>query len=159
MSLWGTSLEPSEEDKGENNLTNLFRRILKIAAFVIDIIIVLILEFLIVFIFWMFGVSKSIIVGIEILSKIPILIAYFYFTPKKFGNTFGRKILKIEDKFDLFWTWSFLRNRDKFPASNLKQAEILKVIAIDGYWTCPSCKERNKELQDVCSNCGQEIER
>jgi hypothetical protein len=45
------------------------------------------------------------------------------------------------------------------PAENLKKNEILKVSSKDGFWTCPSCNERNKEIQDACSNCGQEIEK
>ncbi|MBU4446859.1 hypothetical protein KJ656_17545, partial [bacterium] len=49
----------------------------------------------------------------------------------------------------------FLEN---FPQGFLKKNEIQKVSPKDEFWICPSCNEKNKEIQDVCSNCGQEIE-
>ncbi|MDD5546882.1 MAG: hypothetical protein PHO67_07030 [Candidatus Omnitrophica bacterium] len=45
------------------------------------------------------------------------------------------------------------------PNENLKKNEILKVSSKDGYWTCPSCNEKNKVFQDACSNCGQEVDK
>lgn len=52
---------------------------------------------------------------------IPLLIIlYMYYLPKKLGNTFGRKILRIQDKFNIFW--SPLNRLDKkfddFPERN-----------------------------------------
>lgn len=46
----------------------------------------------------------------------------------------------------------------EFKNSKLRQNKVLMVIPIGGYWTCPSCKKANKSIQDVCSNCGQEVE-
>lgn len=45
------------------------------------------------------------------------------------------------------------------PNVDLKKNEVLKVSSKDGYWTCPSCNDKNKEFQDVCNNCGQEVEK
>lgn len=144
----------------------------KILAFVLDLVGMIILAYILVLVlslimgFLVHGVPyselnddfKTILGFISFLFKVVVIWLYFWMIPKKIGNTFGRKLLKIEDKINIFWMWSFLRNRDKFPAQQLKKNEILKVFPKDGYWICPSCKEKNKELQDACSNCGQEIE-
>lgn len=65
----------------------------------------------------------------------------------------------------IFWYYEYKKiNKreplaDKISNENLKKGMLLKVSPKDGYWSCPSCHENNKELQDVCSNCGQEIEK
>lgn len=49
--------------------------------------------------------------------------------------------------------------KGKFPQEHLSKPEILKVTPQKGYWLCPSCNENNREMQDICSNCGQEVEK
>lgn len=128
----------------------------KIVAFFIDVILFVILFIpLLIFIYKcssILGVSKSAHGWVENIFIIGIFYLYFYFIPKRMGNSFGRKILKIPKS-----TWRFpLKSVAK--SEELSKKEYPKVVPSDGYWACPSCKEKNKELQDVCSNCGQEIE-
>ncbi len=145
----------------------------KFLAFILDLIIMVIIASIIVSIlgiiiyslFKIFGLyagelsdeTKSAIEIMDFIFKALIVLLYFWWIPKKIGNTFGRKLLKIKDKFNIFWTWPFLREKDS-PQKHLRKIGTLKVISKDGYWICPSCNEKNKEIQDVCSNCGQEIE-
>jgi hypothetical protein len=82
------------------------------------------------------------------------------------GNTFGRKIFKIKDRYTalvvspIIHLINKLDERKKvFPAQHLKKDEVIKVAIKDEKWFCPSCNESNKGLQDVCSNCGQEVEK
>lgn len=50
-------------------------------------------------------------------------------------------------------------NLSQKDSARLRKNWAVKVDAKDGFWTCPSCFERNKELQDACWKCGQEIEK
>lgn len=65
----------------------------------------------------------------------------------------------------VFWYREYkkINKRSPFPqnyfAGNLKKNEILKVTPENGFWTCPSCNDKNWGIQDVCSNCGQEVEK
>jgi uncharacterized RDD family membrane protein YckC len=81
----------------------------KISAFVIDLIICWLLLFPLDFIAILildYSLGKQFVIDyfsiIETVNIILILILYFVFVPKKFGNTFGRKILKIKDSFNIF---------------------------------------------------------
>lgn len=147
----------------------------RVLAFILDLIIMIIIASIISSIlgiiiysfFKTFGLYaselsdeiKSATQIADFIFKTFIIILYFWWVPKKIGNTFGRKILRIQDKFNLFWTWPFLRRLDDFPKKHLKKDAILKVIPENGRWTCPSCNEANLEAYDVCSECGQEVEK
>ncbi len=132
----------------------------KIVAFILDIIIafplIIILEFILAIMISLF-IEKKYITVIERLLDILLLIIYFYFIPKFFGNTFGRKILRVKDRFNLFW--SPLHKLDKLPSEHLRKNEILKVIVQEGKWICPSCNNPSLEIYDTCDICGQEIDK
>ena len=138
----------------------------KIIAFVLDFII---LWFIIgVFEIFIFLFLSPIIIGfktyITIMEKaldLFIIFSYFYILPNIFGNTPARKLLKIKDKFNLFWSPlnRLDKEYDRFPAKHLKKEKILPVSVKDDRWICPSCSEPSKAIYDVCSNCGQEIEK
>lgn len=88
----------------------------KISAFTLDLFFIWLLLFpfdLVIFLILGFVFGKGFVHGflstIEGINRIAIIILYFLILPKKIGNTFGRKLLKIQDKFNLFWTWPFLR--------------------------------------------------
>lgn len=44
-------------------------------------------------------------------------------------------------------------------AQRLRKDEIVKVSVKDGLWACPICSEINRELQDACRKCGQEVDK
>jgi len=137
----------------------------KTLAFIIDFLILIPLYYIIAFIIFlsttMLG-GKEFALKFESLTdlvvRILLLLVYFFFLPKQIGNSIGRKILRIEDRFDLFWTWPFFRSKEKdCPRKDLRKDGILKVAPANGKWICPSCKESSLESYDVCSNCGQEV--
>lgn len=135
-----------------------------IVAFVIDLFIAVLFTFaieIVLVILLMPFIAKGYLVKIERVLDVPILLLYFYLYPRLFGNTLGRKILRIQDKFNIFWSPlnRLDRKYNKFPAKHLKKEEILKVSVRDGHWICPSCSELSIAIYDVCSNCGQEVEK
>jgi len=71
----------------------------KIVAFFIDVILFVILFLLLlIFVYKLsltLGVPKPVYGWVENIFIIGIFYLYFYFIPKRVGNTFGRKILKI----------------------------------------------------------------
>ena len=75
---------------------------------------------------------------------------------------FCKSSLKTKEELELY-----KENKAKEAVMNLSQKDsarlrknwTIKVDAKDGLWMCPSCFERNKELQSVCWKCGQEIEK
>lgn len=133
----------------------------KIAAFIIDICIFILLIFICymaLFLFYRISIIEKII-------DILMFVFYFYLTPKLFGNTLGRKLLRINDKFTMRWHWAGNLQRKAeeqcwgFPNKHFKKDVILKVSVQNGCWNCPSCNDTNQEIYDVCGNCGQEVEK
>ena len=57
------------------------------------------------------------------------------------------------------FTLPYMLAKGKSPKQNFSKNKILAVSPQNGFWLCPSCKESNKEIQDACSNCGQEVEK
>ena len=83
----------------------------KIVAFVLDLAILIAIYYVVAGIVVLgigYSLGKQIALRFEsifdALFRLFLLIWYFVFLPKIIGNTFGRKILKIKDKFNIFWS-------------------------------------------------------
>lgn len=50
------------------------------------------------------------------------------------------------------------KQRGEYETRNKGKIEV-KVTIEDGYWTCPSCNFKNHDFQDLCSECGQGVEK
>jgi hypothetical protein len=114
----------------------------KILAFILDIIIayplILILEFVILLFIFPF-VAKEYHRLIQQVLSILLFIAYFFLLPNLTGNTFGRKILRIKDRYTALVISPLIHvlnklteSREKFPQGYLKKNEILNVEVKDG---------------------------
>jgi len=138
----------------------------KLCAYIIDIVLmiifVLLLTMLITAILYLF--LGDTVFKLERPIEIILLIVYFFGIPKLIGGTFGYKIMRIKVPYSYlsyispFSGWS-QKQKYKFPKQDLKKDEIIKIVVEDGRWICPSCNEPSNEVYDVCSNCGQEIEK
>ena len=77
---------------------------------------------------------------------------------RELSQKYTGRIKKIKEFFDQYQKMlEGIKKKEELKVLN--KDKILKVSVINGYWVCPTCSENNKELQDVCSNCGQEIEK
>jgi len=63
---------------------------------------------------------------------------------------------KFDEKIPPEQTGKILSRKE---AQRLRKNEVLKVTVKDGLWTCPSCSDVNRELQDACWKCGQEVDK
>jgi len=142
----------------KDNGKKLNKRSRKAVALVIDVIIAVVLNFIFVIaIFYLFGKQTAAIV--EGPFGLLYIFIYFRLVPQMAGNTIGRKLLGIEDRFNLFWSPWIKESDDEFPQKALSVGKELKVIVRDGKWICPSCNEPSLEIYNACGNCGQEIEK
>jgi hypothetical protein len=141
----------------------------KFLAFVLDIIIayplILISQFVIIILLSPF-VANAYLDLVKGILDISLFIIYFFYLPTLIGNTFGRKIFKIKDRYTALVVSPVIHlinklneRKEVFPAGHLKKDGVFNVEVKHGQWICPSCNENNKALHDVCSNCGQEIEK
>ena len=80
-----------------------------------------------------------------------IIWAYEVWIPRKIGNTFAGKILKIKENLGHRGPLQYLKD------TLFKKNKVLQVVVKDGYWECPSCKKKNKDKFNFCDDCGQEI--
>ena len=141
----------------------------KVFAFIIDLMFIGLLNNIICFIvliglvFFVSADTYSIIQsGIGKFMLIVALALYLSLTNKLLGNTLGRKILGVKEKYSMKYSICSHVIRSKteevsFPDERLKKNSILEVEPKDGFWDCPSCGARSLEIYDVCKKCGQEV--
>jgi len=134
------------------------KRSKKKSAFLIDIVFATIFGLVFeLILFVLFGINFASVGGFII--DLAWVYIYFKGIPKYLGNTPGRLLFGIKDRYYLFWSPWKKKSTDEFPQKELSVAKELKVIVHDGKWTCPSCNEPNLEFHDSCDNCGQEMEK
>jgi len=77
---------------------------------------------------------------------------------RELSEKYTGRIKKIKELYDQYE--KMLDNDNKKEELKIQnKGKIIKVSVMNGYWACPTCNENNKELQDRCSSCGQEIEK
>lgn len=154
--------------KNKTNITKMkLEFVRRFLAFIIDTVFIVIID-LIVFtllleIFKPSGINfddftdqgKDLLFLFNTLRQLFIAYLYFWLIPKKVGNTFGRRILNIHEKYSFLEILRRLLSPTKH--TTIKVDRVLRVVVMNGMWVCPSCKEKNLEIYDVCGNCEQEI--
>jgi len=77
---------------------------------------------------------------------------------RELSKKYTNRIKKIKEFFEQFQNMlEDIKKKEEVKYS--KKDKILKVSITDGRWICPSCGEPSLEVYDVCSNCGQEVEK